>query len=566
MAIRLNLKRISNSLVTRLLALSVLVLAAGTVLTYWQLTRFLREDLTRTVSAQQVTLAAYVARDIDQSLTDRLEFLERLATVLPKELLTDPNQLKRWLRAQQELNPLFSRGFAVADAKGKLIAGYEPDGSPQGRGQECAARGYACKPAATPGDSATGTATELAPALAGRSGIGRPQQGAVPTGEPTLPFRAPVKSESGTVLGVLTGTTELSAPNFLEGLMKGRIGEAGGILLISPSDNLFVASSVPAMVMKPTPVPGINLLHDRAMAGFRGSGVTINAAGVEELSAIASVPSTGWFVVARIPTGEALATVGRAQTFILRQRLPGMLLVVGLIGLLAARVLRPMIRAANQADKMTRGEIPLAPLSVERHDEIGTLTASFNRLLDKLHAHQTELALLAHHDALTGLPNRKLLADRLTQALAPAQRNGSRVAVLFLDLDGFKHINDSLGHEAGDQALKDIADRLRGVVRHSDTVPRLGGDEFVVLAADFDETGPEHIGVLARKCIDAISKPLLTGSENTGSAQRMLGVSIGIAWSAGNHSANDLLATADRAMYTVKQSGRSGFAVAPQHA
>ena len=272
------------------------------------------------------------------------------------------------------------------------------------------------------------------------------------------------------------------------------------------------------------------------------------------------MPSTGWFLVARIPTREALATVGRAQTYILQRRLPGMVLIVGLIGVLAARVLRSMFRAADQADKMTRGDIPLAPLRVERHDEIGTLTAAFNRLLDKLHAHQTELALLAHHDALTRLPNRKLLADRLTQALARPQRNGSQVAVLFLDLDGFKHINDSLGHEAGDQVLKDIAKRLLGVVRHSDTVARLGGDEFVVLAADFDETGPHRIGVLAQKCIDAISKPLQTGS-----AQPMLGVSIGIAWSAGSHGATDLLATADRAMYTVKQSGRSGFAVAPQH-
>jgi diguanylate cyclase (GGDEF)-like protein len=537
MAFRLNLRRISNSLVTRLLALSMLVLATGTVLTYRQITRFLREDLTQTVSAQQMALASYVARDIDQSLTDRLQFIERLALALPIDLLDDPDPLLPWLRAQHDLNPLFSRGLMVSDAQGRVITGHRPAAAPH----EPSTRDTAEH------SSALLSSGLLSPQLAGHAAIGRPQHGSAMPGEPTLPSLAPVKSRSGRVARVLIGTTGLSAPRFLDGSIQARIGGTGGILLMSPADKLYVASSIPAMVMQSTPAPGINALHDRAMAGFRGSGLTVNAQGVEELAAIASVPSTGWFVVARIPTSEALATVGRAQTYILQQRLPGMLLIVGLIGVLAARVLRPMVRAANQADKMTRGDIPLAPLPVEHHDEIGTLTAAFNRLLDKLQAHQTELALLAHHDALTGLPNRKLLADRLAQALVRAQRNGSQVAVLFLDLDGFKHINDSLGHEAGDQALKDIATRLLGVVRHSDTVARLGGDEFVVLAADFDEAGLDRIGVLAQKCIDAISKPLQTGA-----AQRILGVSIGIAWSDGSHSANDLLATADRAMYTVK--------------
>ena len=546
----MNLQRISNSLVTRLLALSMLVLATGTVLTYWQITRFLREDLTQTVSAQQMALASYVARDIDESLTDRLQFIERLALALPIDLLDDPDRLLPWLRAQHDLNPLFSRGLMVSDAQGRVITGHRPAAAPH----EPSTRDTAEH------SSALLSSALLSPQLAGHAAIGRPQHGSAMPGEPTLPFLAPVKSRSGRVAGVLIGTTGLSAPRFLDGSIQTRIGGTGSILLISPADKLYVASSIPAMVMQSTPAPGINALHDRAMAGFRGSGLTVNAQGVEELAAIASVPSTGWFVVARIPTSEALATVGRAQTYILQQRLPGMLLIVGLIGVLAARVLRPMVRAANQADKMTRGDIPLAPLPVERHDEIGTLTAAFNRLLDKLQAHQTELALLAHHDALTGLPNRKLLADRLTQALVRTQRNGSQVAVLFLDLDGFKHINDNRGHEAGDQALEDIATRLLGVVRHSDTVARLGSDEFVVPAADFDEAGPDRIGVLAQKCIDAISKPLQTGA-----AQRILGVSIGIAWSDGSHGANDLLATADGAMCTVKQSGLSGFAVAPQH-
>src|SRR5579872_4213918 len=95
-----------------------------------------------------------------------------------------------------------------------------------------------------------------------------------------------------------------------------------------------------------------------------------------------------------------------------------------------------------------------------------------------------EMSHLAQHDVLTDLPNRLLLNDRLTQAISRARRNSTQVAVLFLDLDDFKNINDSLGHATGDKLLKSVAGRLQACVRKSDTVSRLGGDEFVILLAE----------------------------------------------------------------------------------
>lgn len=535
----MHLKRITNSLVTRLIVVGLLLVILGTVAGYFQLTKFLREDLTQVVSAQQMALAEYVAHDVDDKLAERRRFLERLATTLPPELLAQPARLRDWLKERHQLQPLFSLGFMVADADGKVLTDFPP----------------------TPGRTGLSIADDpdFRAARDGQSLIGRPFMGPV-SKQPILPLTVPVKDSAGHVKAVLIGTAELSAQGFLDRLLQERIGESGGILLVSPRDKLFVAATDPAMVLKPTPATGVNVLHDRAMEGFRGSGMTINAKGTEEISAIASVPSTGWFVVARLPTAEALATVARAQAFTIRQSLIAITIVLLVFGFLISWLLRPLYHAADQAERMTQGDIPLAPLPVLREDELGHLTAAFNRLLAKLGRNQAELMRMANHDTLTGLPNRKLLADRMQQALARAQRNSTQVAVLFLDLNGFKLINDTLGHEAGDEALKEIARRLLMVVRQADTLARLGGDEFVMLASDLEEPAENGLRTLAEKCIEAVAQPL-----HLHDADRILGVSIGIAVSSGEGSPDRLLVAADQAMYEAKQKGHSGYVLAAPH-
>lgn len=533
----MSLKRITNSLVTRLIVVGLILLILGTVAGYFQLTKFLREDLTQVVSAQQMALAEYVADDVDYKLKDRRRFLERLATTLPQELLEQPARLRDWLKERHELQQLFSLGFMVADTNGKVLIDFPPI---PGR----AGRSIADYP-------------DFRAARDGQSVIGRPLIGPV-SKQPILPLAVPVKDSAGHVKAVLIGNAELAAHGFLDRLLQAHIGESGGILLISPRDKLFVASTDPAMVLKPTPAAGVNLLHDRAMEGFRGSGMTINAKGIEEISAIASVPSTGWFVVARLPTTEALATLARAQAFTIRQSFTAITIVLLVFGFLITGLLRPLYRAADQAERMARGDIPLTPLPVIREDEVGHLTAAFNRLLAKLGRNQAELMRMANHDTLTGLPNRKLLSDRMQQALTRAHRNSTQVAVLFMDLNGFKLINDTLGHEAGDAALKEIARRLLVVVRHADTLARLGGDEFVLLATDLEEPAENGLRTLAEKCIEAVAQPL-----HLHDADRILGVSIGIAVSSGDVSPDRLLVAADKAMYEAKQKGHGGYVMAP---
>ncbi|HSV50799.1 MAG TPA: diguanylate cyclase [Burkholderiaceae bacterium] len=537
----MTFRNISNSIFTRLILLGVALVLLDAVVRYFLLTDFLREDLTKVVAAQQESLAGYVARDVDSRIVQRQVMLGEMATTFPLDLLDRPVALQRWLGERYQLQPLFSESLFVTTPDGLVIADYPP--RPERIGMSYADRDY------------------VRAARAGELAIGRPVMGRVAK-KGVLPMAVPIKDASGQVRGVLAGITTLAAPDFLHLPQQSRIGVTGGFLLISPRDKLFVASTKPEMVLKPTPPEGANLLHDRAMAGYRGSGVTVNAFGVEEISAMASVPSTGWFVVARIPTAEALATVSRTQRYIQTSGAVVMVVFLLLAAVALIAVFRPLFRAADHADRMTRGELPLALLPVVRADEVGHLTAAFNRLLAKLQSSQAALLQMAHQDVLTGLPNRAVVADRLGKALARADRNGKLVGILYLDLDGFKPINDSLGHEAGDAALIEVARRIGAIVREADTFARIGGDEFMVVIEDLEMPHANAIAAacaVAAKCLEAIAPPMTLKRE-----ERHLGLSIGIALGDGQSSFDELRMAADGAMYKAKQAGGGRYVLANQ--
>jgi diguanylate cyclase (GGDEF)-like protein len=195
-----------------------------------------------------------------------------------------------------------------------------------------------------------------------------------------------------------------------------------------------------------------------------------------------------------------------------------------------------------------------------RNDEVGHLTQAFNRLLLKLKKQQSELELMAHHDGLTGLPNRTLLADRLAQALTRAQRSGLRVALLCIDLDGFKPVNDTLGHAAGDLALQEVARRLSATVRESDTLARIGGDEFMIVMGELDDDLAEAqlaVQTVAEKCLEALAVPMAIA----GKVCQLTG-SIGLVVGDGSSLAADLRLASDEAMYLAKQAGGRRYVLA----
>jgi len=189
------------------------------------------------------------------------------------------------------------------------------------------------------------------------------------------------------------------------------------------------------------------------------------------------------------------------------------------------------------------------------HDENGQITnyvSAFSDISERK-AYEVRLRHLAEYDPLTKLPNRTLLRDRLTHAIGLAARKGGKIAELFLDLDRFKNINDSLGHAIGDQMLIEAARRLRSAVRGSDTVSRLGGDEFVLLLTELET--PDHAAHVAEKLLQVVAEPFsLEGHELN------VTPSIGIALFPEDGADPDaLLKNADTAMYHAKENGRNNF-------
>ncbi len=206
-------------------------------------------------------------------------------------------------------------------------------------------------------------------------------------------------------------------------------------------------------------------------------------------------------------------------------------------------------------------ETPIEDSSAPIHDRDGKVTGAVVVFHDVSEARALALKMshLAHHDFLTDLPNRVLFSDRLTQAIAMARRHQRLLAVLFLDCDNFKEINDALGHATGDLLLQSVAKRLVAAGRGSDTVSRQGGDEFIILLSELEK--PEDAGLCARKLIKAMAMPHRIGQHDL-----HLTVSIGVAlFPADGRNAETLIRSADMALYEAKESGRNTYRSFRQH-
>ena len=212
--------------------------------------------------------------------------------------------------------------------------------------------------------------------------------------------------------------------------------------------------------------------------------------------------------------------------------------------LIARGITGPLARLARSAARISQGDYS-ETIDVTTSDEIGALADAFNRMREGIASHEKEILRLAYEDRVTGLSNRAMFNDRLTGAVNLARRNGAPITVMLMDLDRFKHINDTLGHAVGDNVLREVGQRLRSVLRESDTIARLGGDEFGVLLP----TGKEdRIVEVVRKILHSIEQPIDCDGQWLD-----VGASIGIArYPEHGDNPGMLIARADVAMYLAK--------------
>ena len=235
-------------------------------------------------------------------------------------------------------------------------------------------------------------------------------------------------------------------------------------------------------------------------------------------------------------------------------------LLAVLIATIASRALTSSLKRINLAVQQFARERKSAPLPVQRQDELGQLARSFVQMQEEIVEHLEELSRsrnalehLARHDPLTGLPNRRVFFERLEHALAAARRSAKPLAVLFVDLDHFKQLNDSLGHSIGDRVLQAVANLLRSATRESDTVARLGGDEFVILIEQLDDPG--RVVAVLHKLHERFQLPMLLDGHEV-KVQASMGVSL---FPRDGDDIESLVQQADRAMYVAKNAGRNTY-------
>ncbi|MEO8298032.1 MAG: EAL domain-containing protein [Burkholderiales bacterium] len=347
--------------------------------------------------------------------------------------------------------------------------------------------------------------------------IGRPPQGSN-AGEGKLNFSRRLDTPDGTFAGIVT--LAVDAAYFVSGYETSKLG-THGVLGIVGIDGVFRARRTGEAV---------------------SAGDTLDYAAVvaspNEASSQAVLSTNPWDGVARYTSARKLYEFPLA-------------VVVGLSAdeqLAATRVnLRTYLwRAAAGGVVLILIAAVLRRMSLQ-------LKASHLRAVEEQLAHAARVEYLAYHDGLTGLPNRSLFSKLLGQSIQQANRYNRRLAVMFLDLDRFKQVNDTLGHEAGDQLLQEVAARLKACLRDSDTVARLGGDEFVVLLPEVAEEA--YVATVAQKILSAVARPfVLIGQEFRVTA------SIGIStYPQDGLDEQTLTKNADIAMYQAKEEGKNNF-------
>ena len=401
-----------------------------------------------------------------------------------------------------------------------------------------------------------------------RVGINRERGSHSALGRPAAQLATPVVDAAGTPRGVIVASVDLNGVFALLAAdlpadFQLYLANSAGDYLIHPDPARTFGFDKGRRVRVQDEFPAIQAVVD----GRAGESMLDSATGEH-----ARAPLVAAFITARaqLRTDEGAFILGLARPranvlaeldplrSIMLQIVIGMSLTGILLAAILARAITHPIEVLGAAVQNFSGKGEAPALPVERQDEIGALARRFAGLrtqigqqLAELEHRRSELEHLARHDALTGLPNRALFDDRMAVALAAARRDDGRLALLFVDVDHFKPINDRLGHVVGDRVLEGVAARIRQCIRESDTAARVGGDEFVVLLPGIASTA--DAARVADKIRAAIDRPFVIDGHALA-----VSVSMGLAhYPQDGTDATTLARHADRAMYRDKAEGKA---------
>jgi diguanylate cyclase (GGDEF)-like protein/PAS domain S-box-containing protein len=662
-----------RSIKTRVTLFTLAIFVCSVWAVAFYASRMLRDDMQQLLGEQQYATASSLAAVVDSELAERLKSLTAIADTITPAMMQDRSALQNVLEQRPILQGHFNAGIVVGDQEGTAIAQYPREYQRIGVNYR----------------QLDFVATVLNKGIAT---VGAPSIG--PTLKvPVFGMGAPIHDEQGKVIGILGGVTRLDKPNFLDRVIQNFHGRSGGSLLVAPRQRLIITASDKRRVLEVLPAAGISPTLDRFINGYQGSAIFVNPTGVEVLASTRTVPLTGWYVGAILPTAEVFSPITDLQKRMFLATLALTIVAAGLTSWILRREISPLLDAANTLAELPSAGQPMQALPIAQNDEVGRLIGGFNHLLETLSQREHELqdseqrfrtlmeqipgvavqgyamdgtvtfwnaaaehlygyraeealggnlleliiplemrdgvaqamqqmaqtrepipagelmlqtksgarvpvfsshALLkppgqplelfcldidlsetkraqeqvrqlAFYDPLTGLPNRRLLGDRLSQTMAASKRSGIYAALMFLDLDSFKPLNDAHGHGVGDLLLIEVARRLCACVREMDTVARFGGDEFVVMLGEL-HTGrvesTEQARVVAEKVRASVAAPYLLAVSAAGlpgsTVEHHCTASIGVVVFTNHENTQaEILQWADAAMYRAKDAGRN---------
>jgi diguanylate cyclase (GGDEF)-like protein len=371
---------------------------------------------------------------------------------------------------------------------------------------------------------------------------------------PVILITEPVLDRQGKIFCILGGSINLEQAAFFGQITRLSPGQTGylyaitkdGLILHHPNKNRLLKN---VLTEPGTPVPSTVA----AMHGWEGWVVARTKIGIPALLTYKRMRHPEWILGAVYPAEEAFHSVrkGRRTAWIYAAFVA---LLAGFAGWYVTReILRPLFALKANVSDVESGQLAIEAFDLQRQDEVGELGRALYSLSAKWKAAEARLADLARVDPLTGLGNRRCLEEEAVHAIERAQRLQHSLALAFLDIDHFKDINDSLGHETGDGVLKEFGARLKAAIRASDNVYRLAGDEFVIVFENVESgAATEH---LAGKILKEVRRPF-TLPGNTINVTASIGVVL-CGWEGSDLAT--LLRRADEALYDTKRRGRDGY-------